>query len=95
MIKLYNEGCSMSYIGRVFKISRQRVHQIVKDYRSFAQSGRSFKNYKSLNTKYCRGCSYYDAIVVHHVDGNSKNNEEINLMPLCQSCHTSIHNGRL
>jgi len=30
-------------------------------------------------------------LIVHHIDGNNRNNNVDNLMVLCQSCHTKIH----
>lgn len=34
-----------------------------------------------------------DALAVHHIDGDRANNDLENLVPLCYSCHLSIHNG--
>ena len=31
------------------------------------------------------------AVLVHHIDGNSKNNISSNLMSLCNPCHEKIH----
>lgn len=31
--------------------------------------------------------------VIHHVDGNHKNNYKENRIPVCQDCHTAIHHG--
>jgi 5-methylcytosine-specific restriction protein A len=33
------------------------------------------------------------ATLVHHIDGNSKNNAADNLMSLCNRCHEDIHKG--
>lgn len=42
----------------------------------------------------CDYCGEADArIVVHHKDGDRSNNELSNLIPLCQSCHSSVHAG--
>lgn len=39
----------------------------------------------------CSVCHKKDRLVVHHVDGNRENNQRKNLIPLCYSCHFSIH----
>ena len=42
---------------------------------------------------YGRLCQLCDkqARVVHHKDNNFKNNDIENLQPLCQSCHSKVH----
>ena len=39
-------------------------------------------------------CSNCDspAITLHHINKNTRDNSESNLMPLCRSCHTILHN---
>ena len=39
-------------------------------------------------------CSHCDKIaqVLHHKDKNTRNNDYKNLLPLCKSCHTVLHN---
>ena len=32
--------------------------------------------------------------LVHHIDGNHKNNKESNKVIVCKSCHLSIHNNK-
>lgn len=42
------------------------------------------------------GCGYNrhpSVIVVHHLDGNRKNNVKSNLLPVCCNCHEEIHLG--
>lgn len=41
----------------------------------------------------CQECRSTESIVVHHIDGDQRNNELDNLMPLCQSCHVRVHHG--
>jgi len=41
----------------------------------------------------CKSCGE-DATLLHHIDGNKKNNSIDNLMPLCSSCHTILHNKK-
>lgn len=42
----------------------------------------------------CRRCGYAEFVVgvdIHHIDGNDKNNEKVNLIPLCACCHRALH----
>lgn len=43
------------------------------------------------NNGQCIICNSTNKIHVHHIDKNRKNNIEDNLIPLCSSCHYSIH----
>ena len=45
------------------------------------------------NKTKCNNCDKL-ALLLHHKDLNPKNNESKNLMPLCASCHTILHNKR-
>lgn len=43
----------------------------------------------------CNVCGQADfifSLVVHHIDGNRDNNDLDNLIPLCRSCHSKVHN---
>lgn len=40
----------------------------------------------------CRICQRNEKLVVHHIDGNAKNNNLANFATLCTSCHGRIHN---
>jgi len=39
----------------------------------------------------CTECSSTRNIVVHHIDGNRKNNVLLNLKTLCRPCHADAH----
>jgi len=41
----------------------------------------------------CAVCGDSDELVVHHIDGDRDNNELDNLVPMCKSCHQTIHIG--
>lgn len=41
----------------------------------------------------CTHCGSDENIVVHHKDGDRQNNHIDNLVPLCESCHKSVHAG--
>ena len=40
--------------------------------------------------KCCAMCGA-DEFVIHHMDGNRKNNDIDNLVPLCRPCHSKWH----
>ena len=35
----------------------------------------------------------FQEIIVHHIDGNNKNNKKDNLIKVCKKCHMLIHTG--
>lgn len=41
----------------------------------------------------CAACDATENIDVHHIDGDRTNNAIDNLEPLCEDCHTEVHNG--
>jgi len=44
-----------------------------------------------LQTKKCPTCGgRYSNLDIHHIDGNRKNEEELNLILLCHSCHSGL-----
>lgn len=72
-----------------------------KDGRSYFKGETHSKILQALGVKKeCRICGSTDKIQVHHIDGNHKNNEIINLVYLCCKCHQTIaheiirNNGR-
>lgn len=45
----------------------------------------------SKQEKICKICKTNIDIVIHHLDGITKNNVITNLIPLCRGCHTTLH----
>ena len=43
----------------------------------------------------CQECGTPDDIMVHHIDGDKKNNVVENLLVVCRSCHGKEHIGRV
>lgn len=39
----------------------------------------------------CQACGTTEKLAIHHVDGNPANNDQGNLMTLCDSCHLKWH----
>jgi len=54
-------------------------------------------NYRSVAFEYhgreCAECGGTENIEVHHIDGDRRNNDPQNLLPLCQPCHRDVHRG--
>lgn len=68
------------------------------------QGGKSFEPYpvdwtetlkrsiRERDNYICQLCSQYGN-TIHHIDGNKENCNPINLITLCKSCHTKLHNN--
>jgi 5-methylcytosine-specific restriction endonuclease McrA len=85
----YRELRSYAAVARLFGISRQRVHQLAKDYKNTGRLKRKEK-YKSLPKK-CPICKSFKTEVLHHIDGNNSNDTTENLLGLCKKCHVEVH----
>lgn len=51
--------------------------------------------YQKHNTNVCEICGSTVDVEVHHIDKNHNNNNPENLISLCSSCHTRVHNQSL
>ena len=49
------------------------------------------KKLLDMSSLICFICGTNKKIIVHHIDGNPRNNVVTNLQPLCRSCHRSYH----
>lgn len=84
--KLYYENkFGYAKIGKIFGVTRQRIHQIVKDYRKLSKN----KIQKKLVSN-CVICNQ-KATILHHIDGDTHNNNILNLLSVCYLCHIKIH----
>ena len=72
-------------------LSRQRLHQIDKNYHNTGRRGR-LEKYLALSSQ-CELCQC-PREVLHHRDTNNSNDEIDNLQPLCRKCHYKMHTGR-
>jgi hypothetical protein len=96
VLDLYAQTKSYAVVGKMMGISRQRVHQLVTGYNSsgFATSQRGNlydKIYLSEEkNRVCMVCFSQPFEHFHHKDGNTKNNNIKNLLPVCRSCHASF-----
>jgi predicted transcriptional regulator len=96
-IKLRNQGLSYQAIATLFCVSRARIHQICSGY-----DPTKIKKYKNVilnrdnfECQWKNKCSHkkigFKDLVIHHIDGNNKNNDHSNLITLCKNCHGSFH----
>jgi len=84
--ELYKKHHSYAEIARIFQVSRQRIHQILRNYKSVYIN----KKTKKILSKICQIC-YERAKLIHHIDRNRQNNKPQNLLPLCLKCHYELH----
>lgn len=79
-------------------VSIQKMFEdIEKKKGNYNQSGKNNNNYKNGISMYakkkkskCERCGSTKNLMVHHKDGNRKNNSASNLKTLCWSCHEQI-----
>jgi len=48
------------------------------------------------SSKRCKICGwnhYPEALIIHHIDKNTRNNQPCNLVVLCRNCHYLLHKG--
>lgn len=87
--QLYNIYGSYTKVGRLMGLSRQRIHQVVKNYHHSGKSNRK-AIYNAAWKPICEVCKI-PTQVLHHRDFNNQNEHINNLQPLCKKCHTYIH----
>src|SRR3990167_9451099 len=87
---LREEKKTYKEIGRIMNISRQRVHQIFKNYRNDLPAKIKKYIFNKYNNK-CAGCLSSKSLHIHHIDKNKKNDKLENLILLCVNCHKEIH----
>lgn len=73
-------GCSNTY----FAHSRNKPERYT-NYRTIC-----FKNW----VKECILCGFDKVVEVHHLDHNHKNNDKLNLIPICPNHHQMLHTSK-
>ncbi len=79
-------GIDASSVSRMLTKIGHKKHPTRKNYRFIA-----LNNIKILK---CKKCGYYEfekILIVHHLDGDRKNNKKENLCVLCPNCHALAH----
>lgn len=90
IIETYKRLKSYSKVSKIFDLSKQRIHQIVKKYRNFGRKNR-LDIYNAIWQPICKNCRKEKTELLHHKDFNNENENIDNLIPLCRKCHTNIH----
>jgi 5-methylcytosine-specific restriction protein A len=73
---------------------RKRGTPTQRGYGAYWKKVRAHKLKKDPLCEKCLGLTMLNvvpAVLVHHIDGNSRNNINANLMSLCNPCHEKIH----
>jgi hypothetical protein len=86
----YESGKKITELSKLYKISKQRIEQIVR--RPIIKNAVRKKIINSYDFK-CSWCGIlkYNGLNIHHIDMNPLNNNENNLIPLCKTCHIKFH----
>jgi len=100
--QLRQGGLSYGHIGKVFGISRQRVHQILSGYNGYELVRPKNKLYPLIRQfiferdgNQCVKCGTPKNLILHHIDGDDLHNIGNNLVTLCTSCHLNYHRPSL
>ncbi len=109
-ISLAKKGKKLSHEHRTLigkGVSRERNSKW-KDGRSFLKVGAADYNFEFTCTlketvrrrdnNMCQKCGTgkdMSTLMIHHIDMNKKNNDMMNLVTVCHSCHSKIHCGSI
>lgn len=86
---LYSIYHSYTIVAEKVKLSKQRIHQIVKNYHNFGYQGRE-KLYRKTWKPICELCNNKTK-VLHHKDFDNTNDTIENLQSLCGKHHAQAH----
>lgn len=92
-VMLYENGHGFTEIATTLHVSKQRIHQIVKNYKNYGWKRFNKKEKKLLKEKIKCSICRQPTKIFHHIDRNNSNDSIDNLMPLCKKCHEEIHGG--
>lgn len=93
---LYSQKWSYASIGRLFKIKRQRVHQIVTGYSTSAIEIKPLNLSEWIDylkkSKDCEICNQEKEVSVYYIDSNERNNAATNILNVCEDCRETLQN---
>jgi predicted DNA-binding protein YlxM (UPF0122 family) len=92
-VMLYENGHGFTEIATTLHVSKQRIHQIIKNYKNYGWKRFNKKEKKLLKAKMKCAICRQPTQIFHHIDRNNANESIENLMPLCKKCHKEIHRG--
>lgn len=100
----WNKGLKGEEYKKHFKNGFKHISELnrkkLKEKNPAWRGGRSFIDYgkewvkirNKIRKNQCERCGNNENLMVHHKDFNKRNNSLENLMTVCRSCHTTIHN---
>ena len=80
--KMFEGGMTYQEIADTHGVSRQRVHQVIREYDTVKPA--IAKKYKKDS---CELCGTTERLTIHHKDKNWRNNDPNNLQTVCFPCH--------
>jgi len=83
---LSESGLSRATFFRRKRLIRTKGYELLK-YVSFG----GYRNILKKENSNCFFCGNHHTLIVHHRDFNEKNNDKLNLVILCDSCHRKLH----
>lgn len=97
--QLKEQGLSYGSIGKLFNVSRARVHQIYSGYHPHDNHLVNLRNFIFKRDNYtCQWGNYCKPkklpekkLLIHHIDFNDNNNSPSNLITVCENCHLGFH----
>jgi predicted DNA-binding protein YlxM (UPF0122 family) len=84
ILKFRESGMTLEQIGKIFNVTRQRIFQCIKKFKLVDKI-------KNRDNNCCAICFKKDKLNIHHIDCNTDNNKEKNLITLCYKCHVKVH----
>lgn len=88
--KLVEKKKTYREIGEILDISKQRVHQIYKDYQSTLKV-KQVREIKKEQGNKCALCGRSYSLELHHINGIKRDNRKDNLICLCRECHCGLN----
>lgn len=89
------------YVRKYYSSPEQKAKKKVYDHQRYLKTGDTYRLSRSMHTVphrflyegdwICDSCGSPNDLVIHHVNGNHKDNNSSNLRCLCVSCHSKLH----
>lgn len=87
-------NCGTNFYTSTFSFQKFCCRTCYDEFRNNQSKQKDYINLtKQKYGNLCALCDSFTNLRVHHIDEDHQNNEEKNLILLCESCHRKIHNG--